>query len=200
MEFYDSRDMEYWRKQAAAGAAVIIEIPPEVLLDLDLSAIEEHRDKLLNVKELQEWLQENQEEMAKLARSGAEKKAIIKKLERKLYDKQDEDLPAQGSDMDSIEEQPGSSQMSGAGAAAKVPGSRIVGNDFAGSEEKARDQVTRIMAQAPFDEAQLAVVMEGMLEDLPPKYLLTFMKPEYDPDTMRRLLECCRKMYGEERR
>jgi len=39
MEFYDMKDLEYWKRQADEGRAVIIEIPVEMLLDMDIDAL-----------------------------------------------------------------------------------------------------------------------------------------------------------------
>jgi len=39
MEFYDIKDLAYWQRQADEGRAVIIEIPVEMLLDMDIDAL-----------------------------------------------------------------------------------------------------------------------------------------------------------------
>ena len=41
MEFYNEKDLEYWKKQADAGKAVLLEIPVSMLLDLDIRSLSE---------------------------------------------------------------------------------------------------------------------------------------------------------------
>ena len=241
MEFYDSKDLEYWKKQAAEGRAVIIEIPPEVLLDLDINEIERRRENPLTTEELQAWISENREEMEKLAAAGSEKRALIRKLEHRLYGN-----PEAG-DMEKEDTERGDSEKrkpekEGSEKGYSVKGDIVRGYSIKGDFEKenpekrdpekedrekedykmadaedstniedgekgreksaktanAENKVARLLAEESFDEDQLAVIMEAILEDLPPQYLLTFMKKDYSPDTMKRLLACCRKMHEQE--
>ena len=36
MDFYSEKDLQYWKRQAQEGKAVILEIPVSMLLDLDI--------------------------------------------------------------------------------------------------------------------------------------------------------------------
>ena len=64
----------------------------------------------------------------------------------------------------------------------------------------AEQKVSWIMAHTEFSEEQIGVIVEAMSQDLPPKYLLCFMKKEYSPDVMRQLKDYCTKLYQEERK
>ena len=60
MEYLTERDIEYFRKQAENGEAVIIELDPEVLLRLNLSDImKPDRAEPLSEEEIKNWLEEN---------------------------------------------------------------------------------------------------------------------------------------------
>jgi arginyl-tRNA synthetase len=65
MEFYDEKDMKYWRKQSELGKAVIIEIPVAMLLDLDISTLSREKSQVISSDDLQAWLDENKDEILK---------------------------------------------------------------------------------------------------------------------------------------
>ena len=65
MEFYDEKDMNYWRKQAEEGNAVIIDIPVEMLLELDINEIRMPSKKNVKPEEIQAWLDTHREEFEK---------------------------------------------------------------------------------------------------------------------------------------
>ena len=66
MEYLTERDIEYFRKQAENGEAVIIELDPEVLLRLNLSDImKPDRAEPLSEEEIKNWLEENRAFMKK---------------------------------------------------------------------------------------------------------------------------------------
>lgn len=68
------------------------------------------------------------------------------------------------------------------------------------AEVKTEQKVSWIMAHTEFSEEQIGVIVEAMSHDLPPKYLLCFMKKEYSPAVMRQLKDYCTKLYQEERK
>lgn len=85
MEFYDSKDMEYWRKQAELGKAVIIEIPVSMLLELDIRSLSKTNSKTVTVEDLETWIEQNQEEIQKALASEAKEKNEVRQLEQGLY-------------------------------------------------------------------------------------------------------------------
>ena len=65
------------------------------------------------------------------------------------------------------------------------------------SDEEARQRVSRILESEPFDEYQIMVIAEAMMEELPDRYLLCFLKKEYSADVMRTVKGYCTKAYKE---
>ena len=157
MEFYDEKDMAYWRKQAEEGNAVIIDIPVEMLLELDINEIRMPSTKNVKPEEIQAWLDTHREEFEKAhARISSGETGNGENTEnREAGEKQ---------------------------------------------EESDEEKVAKIMAETSFSEAQFAVIAQAMLDQLPARYLLCFLKKEYSPATMQQMYEYCRKMYTEEKR
>ena len=196
MEFYNRKDLEYWRKQAVIGRAVIIEIPKEMLLDLDIEELSRSHNAKISPEELTAWIEENRE--AFLAAAKGEEKNITEaeRIERELYG------ITQGI---SAEQTPAKPEE-------KVPSERntLPGTAAQNTEEakgipmptgvNAEQKVSWIMAHTEFSEEQIGVILEAMSQDLPPKYLLCFMKKEYSPTVMRQLKDYCTKQYQEERK
>ena len=173
MEFYDEKDMKYWRKQSELGKAVIIEIPVSMLLDLDISTLSREKSQVISSDDLQAWLDENKDEiLAELAKEAAEKEEV-EKLSQKLYHK---DGAAEGST--SV----GMIQAKLVSEPAKDTG----------------DTVASIMSREIFSDDQIGIIAEAMLEGLPDKYILCFLKKEYSPEIMRKLKDYCIRLYQEE--
>ena len=72
MEFYNRKDLEYWRKQAEIGRAIIIEIPTEMLLDLDIEELSRAHNAKISPEELAQWIEENRKAFLEAAK-GEEK-------------------------------------------------------------------------------------------------------------------------------
>ena len=176
MEFYDARDLEYWKKQSEAGKAVLIEIPVSMLLDLDIRTLNKdiQKKKAVSIDDLERWMDENKEEILKALDQEALQKREVEQLERNLHEKKDSRV--QGS----IE----AMELSAAKEQSPKPPASV--------------SVAKIMTEASFSEEQIAIIAEAMLEELPDHYLLCFMKPEYSPEIMRKLKDYCTKMYREE--
>ena len=64
--------------------------------------------------------------------------------------------------------------------------------------EDAADTVASIMSRELFNDEQIEVIAEAMLEGLPEKYMLCFLKKDYSPEIMRKLKDYCTKLYREE--
>ena len=199
MEFYNRKDLEYWRKQAEIGRAVIIEIPPEMLLDLDIEELSHAHNAKISPEELTQWIEENREAFTAVAKGEEKKIAEAEKLERELY----------GSSTGHTEEQkpvqptetvpPGWNAVSETNAGnAEVTGNTEDLPMPAGGN--AAQKVSWIMAHTEFSEEQIGVIVEAMSQDLPAKYLLCLMKKEYSPTVMRQLKDYCTKLYQEERK
>ncbi len=176
MEFYDARDLEYWKKQSEAGKAVLIEIPVSMLLDLDILTLNKdmQKKKAVSVDDLEKWMEENKEEIQKALDQEALQKREVEQLERNLHEKKD-------------------SRVQGSIEAMELGASKEQS-----PEPSATASVAKIMAEAAFSEEQIAIIAEAMLEELPDHYLLCFMKPEFSPEIMRKLKDYCTKMYREE--
>ena len=52
--------------------------------------------------------------------------------------------------------------------------------------------------ETSFSDEQIAVIARAMMDQLPARYLLCFLKKEYSPATMQQMYEYCKKMYTEE--
>ena len=177
MEFYDEKDMAYWRKQADLGKAVILEIPVSMLLDLDISSLSREKTKAVTMDDLYAWMGENKEEFAAALAAEKGAKAEVEKLERNLYDKQGASYGMQ-------------TQHSTA--------SGTVSDTAKGNVEQKPRSVAQIMTEEVFSDEQIAVIAEAMMEELPEKYMLCFLKKEYSPAVMRQLKDYCTKIYREE--
>ena len=172
MEFYDEKDMKYWQKQSELGRAVIIKIPVSMLLDLDISSLSRTKSQAVTSDDLDAWMEQNREEILReLAKVAAEKEEV-EKLGQKLYHK-DDAVP---------EKKP--AIMAEAKPAA-------VAEDAAGT-------VASIMSRELFNDEQIEVIAEAMLEGLPEKYMLCFLKKDYSPEIMRKLKDYCTRLYREE--
>ena len=172
MEFYDEKDMKYWQKQSELGKAVIIKIPVSMLLDLDISTLSSGKSQAVTSDDLDAWMDQNREEILReLAKEAAEKEEV-EKLGQKLYHK-DTAVP---------EKKP-------AVMAAAKP---------AAVAEDAADTVASIMSRELFNDEQIEVIAEAMLEGLPEKYMLCFLKKDYSPEIMRKLKDYCTRLYKEE--
>ena len=152
MEFYNEKDMEYWRKQAEEGNAVILEIPVDLLLDLDLNKIRMPEKKNISPEELQAILDIHLKEYEKTHAPAADAE------------------PEHAGDMETEKKKKCSDD----------------------------DKVTRIMAETSFSDEQIAVIARAMMDQLPARYLLCFLKKEYSPAIMQQMYEYCKKMYTEE--
>ena len=177
MEFYDEKDMAYWRKQADLGKAVILEIPVSMLLDLDISSLSREKTKAVTIDDLYAWMDENKEEFAAALAAEKGEKAEVEKLERNLYDKQD--------------------ASSGLQTQRSTAFGTVSGTAKGNREQKPRS-VSQIMTEEVFSDEQIAVIAEAMMEELPEKYMLCFLKKEYSPSVMRQLKDYCTKIYREE--
>lgn len=169
MEFFDEKDMEYWRKQADQGKAVILEIPVSMLLDLDIRSISRQKGQRISMDDLETWLKENREDINRALDEEKKELMDVEKLEKNLYD--------------------GSTGQENT-------------NDNAGDNiDEMQDpsaKVSMIMAAETFSEEQIAVIAEAMMERLPDRYLLFFMKKEYSPKVMRQLKDYCTGLYKKE--
>lgn len=177
MEFYDEKDMAYWRKQADLGKAVILEIPVSMLLDLDISSLSREKTKAVTIDDLYAWMDENKEEFAAALAAEKGEKAEVEKLERNLYDKQ--------------------GASSGLQTQSSTASVTVSGTAKGNGEQKSRS-VAQIMTEEVFSDEQIAVIAEAMMEELPEKYMLCFLKKEYTPVVMRQLKDYCTKLYREE--
>lgn len=172
MEFYDEKDMKYWQKQSELGRAVIIKIPVSMLLDLDISSLSRTKSQAVTSDDLDSWMDKNREEILReLAKEAAEKEEV-EKLGQKLYHK----------DVAVPEKKP--AIMAEAKPAAVA--------------EDAADTVASIMSRELFNDEQIEVIAEAMLEGLPEKYMLCFLKKDYSPEIMRKLKDYCTRLYKEE--
>lgn len=170
MEFYDEKDLAYWRRQSELGKALIIEIPVEMLLNMDFASLNRGKAGPISASDLQEWFEENREEIGKALEEEASKKAEVEKLSGSLYDKKTGEMDVPIEDTKEI----------------SVP------------ESGREDTVATIMAREVFSGEQVAVIGEAMMEGLPDKYLLCFMKKEYTPAVMRQLKDYVTRLYREE--
>ena len=177
MDFYDEKDMTYWRKQADLGKAVILEIPVSMLLDLDISSLSREKTKAVTIDDLYAWMDENKEEFAAALAAEKGEKAEVEKLERNLYDKQSASSGLQTQNR-------------------AVP--ETVLDTAKGNGEQKPSSVAQIMTEEVFSDEQIAVIAEAMMEELPEKYMLCFLKKEYSPAVMRQLKDYCTKIYREE--
>lgn len=169
MEFYDEKDMEYWRKQADLGKAVILEIPVSMLLDLDIRSLSEKQGEKTSMEDLDVWLSRNRDDIEKALENEKKEKKAVEMLEESLYDGSNSEKKKDESDH--------SKQPELSDAAAKV---------------------SRIMATETFSEDQIAVIAEAMLEKLPDRFLLLFMRKEYSPKVMRQIKDYCTGQYQKE--
>ena len=172
MEFYDEKDMKYWQKQSELGRAVIIKIPVSMLLDLDISSLSRTKSQTVTSDDLDAWMEQNREEILReLAKEAAEKEEV-EKLGQKLYHK-DTAVPE------------------------KKPAVMAEAKPAADAEDAA-DTVASIMSRELFNDEQIEVIAEAMLEGLPEKYMLCFLKKDYSPEIMRKLKDYCTRLYREE--
>ena len=84
MEFYDEKDMEYWRKQADLGKAVILEIPVSMLLDLDIRSLSEKQGEKTSMDDLDAWLSRNSDDIEKALENEKKEKKAEEMLEESL--------------------------------------------------------------------------------------------------------------------
>ena len=84
MEFFNEQDMKYWRRQAEEGKAVIIEIPPELLLDLDINALSEAHGGTLSAEDIESWVETHQDEITAMAETGEKEQQELNTLERSM--------------------------------------------------------------------------------------------------------------------
>ena len=172
MEFYDEKDMKYWQKQSELGRAVIIKIPVSMLLDLDISSLSRTKSQAVTSDDLDAWMDKNREEILReLAKEAAEKEEV-EKLGQKLYHK-DDAVPE------------------------KKPAIMAEAKPAAVAEDTT-DTVASIMSRELFNDEQIEVIAEAMLEGLPEKYMLCFLKKDYSPEIMRKLKDYCTRLYREE--
>ena len=190
MEFYNRKDLEYWRKQAAIGKAVIIEIPVEMLLDLDIEELSKTHNAKISPEELTAWIEENREAFAAAA-EGAEKKiAEAEKLERELYGS------ANGAAAEQNPVRTGGDHSGDSKPTSEAEPEKMMTPAGLSADQK----VSWIMEHTEFTEEQIGIIAEAMSQELPAKYLLCFMKKEYSPAVMRQLKDYCTKMFRDERR
>ena len=153
MEFYNEKDLEYWKRQADAGKAVLLEIPVSMLLDLDIRSLSEDPSQPADMEDLEKWIDENRAQIeAELEKERKEKEALAK-MEETLYDKAD----------GVREEKPAGEMKKASSAAPAIPSL---------SDEEARQRVSRILEKEPFEEDQIMVIAEAMMEELPDRYIL----------------------------
>ena len=177
MEFYDRKDLEYWRKQAEIGKAVIIEIPVSMLLDLDIRSLSRTKTNTVTYEDLEAWIEENREALMEELDVEARQKAEVEEMEKTLYKNNPAGAPAlNGGRGDRTQTERGSSDK----------------------RQDASRTVAEIMKTETFTEQQIAVIAQAMLEELPDRYLLCFMKKEYSPEVMQKLKDYCTKLYQEE--
>ena len=196
MEFYNRKDLEYWRKQAEIGTAVIIEIPAEMLLDLDIEELSKTHNAKISPEELTQWIEENREAFTAVAKGEEKKIAEAEKLERELYGSSN-GIAAEQKPVQPVE---------------TVPSGRdtVSDTDTGGAKNaeslampagiNADQKVAWMMEHTEFSEEQIVVIVEAMSQDLPAKYLLCFMKKEYSPAVMTQLKDYCMKMYQDEQK
>ena len=196
MEFYNRKDLEYWRKQAEIGRAIIIEIPTEMLLDLDIEELSRAHNAKISPEELVQWIEENRKAFLEAAKGEEKNITEAEKLERELYG---------NTQRASTEQIPGRPEEKGLPNEDKM--SKADTHNTGDTEGRsmpagvdAEEKVSWIMAHTEFSEEQIGVIVEAMSQDLPPKYLLCFMKKEYSPSVMRQLKDYCTKLYQEERK
>ena len=172
MEFYDEKDMKYWQKQSELGRAVIIKIPVSMLLDLDISSLSRTKSQAVTSDDLDAWMDKNREEILReLAKEAAEKEEV-EKLGQKLYHKE--------------------------GAVSEKKSAVMAEAKPAAVAEDAAGTVASIMSRELFNDEQIEVIAEAMLEGLPEKYMLCFLKKDYSPEIMRKLKDYCTRLYKEE--
>ena len=190
MEFYNRKDLEYWRRQAEIGRAVIIEIPEEMLLNLDIEALSSSHHSKISPEELTQWIEENREAFAVEAEKEKGHIAEAEKLEQELYGSVNGDAPEHKPDR-----QVGHTPNMGIAPETASDNTACLSMPAGlNAEQKA----AWTMEHTEFTEEQIGVIVEAMSQDLPPKYLLCFMKKEYSPVVMRQLKEYCLKMYRQE--
>lgn len=172
MEFYDEKDMKYWQKQSELGRAVIIKIPVSMLLDLDISSLSRTKSQTVTSDDLDAWMEQNREEILReLAKEAAEKEEV-EKLGQELYHKE--------------------------GAVPEKKLAVMAEAKPAAVAEDAAGTVASIMSRELFNDEQIEVIAEAMLEGLPEKYMLCFLKKDYSPEIMRKLKDYCTRLYREE--
>ena len=172
MEFYDEKDMKYWQKQSELGRAVIIKIPVSMLLDLDISSLSRTKSQAVTSDDLDAWMDKNREEILReLAKEAAEKEEV-EKLGQKLYHKE--------------------------GAVPEKKPDIMAETKPAAETKDAAGTVASIMSRELFSDEQIEVIAEAMLEGLPEKYMLCFLKKDYSPEIMRKLKDYCSRLYREE--
>jgi len=168
MEFYDEKDLAYWRRQSELGKALVIEIPVEMLLNMDFATLTKGRGGKATIDDLEEWIEENRKEIEKALQEEASQKEEVEKMASSLYDNKN-DSPI---------------------------GALAEGKDTA-ADGDGEMTVASIMARETFTDEQVAVIAEAMMEGLPDKYLLCFLKKEYTPAVMRQLKDYVTKLYRE---
>ena len=85
MEFYDEKDLGYWKKQAELGRAVIIDIPVSMLLDLDIRSLKKDSSRAVTMDDLNRWLDENKDEIERVLLAEAQEKEEVEKYRGTLY-------------------------------------------------------------------------------------------------------------------
>ena len=89
MDFYSEKDLQYWKRQAQEGKAVILEIPVSMLLDLDIRSLSREPAQPVCMEDLEKWIDKNRAQIeAELEKERKEKEALAK-MEETLYDKAD---------------------------------------------------------------------------------------------------------------
>ena len=81
IQLLTEKDMEYFRKKAEEGSAVILELTEEQLLRLDFSYWRDREPDTIKEAEIIQWLQENQIEIQKLYDGTQKKETIEEEIE-----------------------------------------------------------------------------------------------------------------------
>ena len=89
MDFYSEKDLQYWKRQAQEGKAVILEIPVSMLLDLDIRSLSREPARPVSMEDLEKWITENKEAIDAALEKERSEKSEVEKLEKSLYDGQD---------------------------------------------------------------------------------------------------------------
>lgn len=196
MEFYNRKDLEYWKKQAELGKAVIIEIPLEMLLDLDISQLSYTFHSKISAEELTQWIEENRETFTVAAEAGENKKEEAERLEKSIFGKTEATETAEGRSKGSYNDHPESAYEAGD----DNESIKKTNESAMPVVQTPSQKVFWIMEHTEFSEEQMGIIIEAMSQELPPRYLLCFMKKEYSPSLMRKLKNYCMKMYQEEQK